>query len=298
MDLVTADWRVVRASSEENADLFWGLRGGGGNFGVVTGIDYTLFPVGPVVVGGVVAWPASEAASVLELYRSLAEKAPSELTLVALMRPAPPAPWLPKEWHGKPIVALLACHSGNLEEGEKLVAPIKSFGKPIGDVLVRRPYVQMQALLDATQPKGRRYYWKSEYLSRIEPALCQKMIDHAAHINSPYSAVILFQLDGALNRLAEDISPVGNRDARYVLNIAASWERQEEDDANIAWARAAWNDMKSFSTGGTYVNFLTEDESPERVKTSLGKGLQRLSEVKARWDPENVFRTNRNIKPR
>ena len=128
MDVVTADARLVRASSDENADLFWGLRGGGGNFGVVTGIDYALYPVGPEVVGGVVAWPASEAPKVLELYRTLAEQAPPELTLVALMRPAPPAPWLPKDMHGKPIVALLACYSGRPEEGEKAVAPIKSFG--------------------------------------------------------------------------------------------------------------------------------------------------------------------------
>jgi FAD/FMN-containing dehydrogenase len=297
MDVLTADARLVRASSGENADLFWGLRGGGGNFGVVTGIDYVLYPVGPEIVGGVVAWPASEAPKVLELYRTLAEKAPPELTLVALMRPAPPAPWLAKEMHGKPIVAMLACYSGKPEEGENAVVPIKSFGNPIGDVLVRRPYAQMQALLDATQPKGRRYYWKSEYVSRIEPALCEKVIAHAAKIRSPHSAVILFQIDGALNRLNEEHSPVGNRDARYVLNIAGSWEKADEDKANVEWAREAWDDMKSFSTGGTYINFLTEDEGPERIKAALGKGLQRLVEVKAKWDPQNLFRTNRNIKP-
>jgi hypothetical protein len=297
MDLVTADARLVRASSDENADLFWGLRGGGGNFGVVTGIDYALYPVGPEVVGGVVAWPASEAPKVLELYRTLAEKAPPELTLVALMRPAPPAPWLPKDWHGKPIIALLACHSGRPEDGEKLVAPIKSFGKPIGDVLVRRPYAQMQSLLDATQPKGRRYYWKSEYLPRIEPALCEKAMAHAATIRSPHSAVILFQIGGALNQLEERHSPVGNRDARYVLNITSAWEKADEDRANIEWTRKAWEDMKRFSTGGTYVNFLTEDESAERIATALGKGLGRLAEVKAKWDPGNMFRTNRNVKP-
>ena len=297
MNVVTADARLVRASSDENADLFWGLRGGGGNFGVVTGIDYALYPVGPEVVGGVVAWPASEAPKVLELYRTLAEKAPPELTLVALMRPAPPAPWLPKDWHGKPIIALLACCSGRPEDGEKLVAPIKSFGKPIGDVLVRRPYAQMQSLLDATQPKGRRYYWKSEYLSRIEPALCEKAIEHAARIRSPHSAVILFQIAGALNRLEEGHSPVGNRDARYVLNITSAWEKADEDRANIEWTRRAWEDMKRFSTGGTYVNFLTEDESAERIATALGKGLGRLAGVKAKWDPGNMFRTNRNVKP-
>jgi FAD/FMN-containing dehydrogenase len=297
MDVVTADARLVRASSDENADLFWGLCGGGGNFGVVTGIDYVLHPVGPEIVGGIVAWPASEAQKVLELYRTLAEKAPPELTLVAIMRPAPPAPWLPKEMHGKPIVALLACYSGRPEEGEKFVAPIKSFGKPIGDVLVRRPYAQMQTLLDATQPKGRRYYWKSEYLARIEPALCEKAIAHAARIPSPYSAVIFFQIGGALNRIEKEHSPVGNRDARYVLNVAGAWEQAGADRVNIEWAREAWNDLKSFSTGGTYINFLTEDEGPERTEAALGKALQRLAKVKGKWDPRNIFRTNRNIQP-
>ena len=297
MDVVTADARLVRASSDENPDLFWGLRGGGGNFGVVTGIDYTLYPVGPEVVGGLVAWPATEAPGVLELYRTLAEQAPPELTLVVLMRPAPPAPWLPKDVHGKPIVAILACYSGKPEDGEKAVAPIKAFGNPIGDVLVRRAYGQMQSLLDATQPKGRRYYWKSEYLSDIEPALRAKVIDHAAKIRSPHSAVILFQIAGALNQVNEEHSPVGNRDARYVLNIAGSWEGADEDAANVEWARDAWNDMKTFSTGGTYINFLTQDEGPERIEAALGKGLNQLAKVKARWDPENVFRTNRNIGP-
>jgi FAD/FMN-containing dehydrogenase len=297
MDVVTADAQFVRASSEENEDLFWGLRGGGGNFGVVTGIDYTLYPVGPEIVGGLVAWPASEAPGILDLYRSLVEKAPPELTLVVLMRPAPPAPWLSKDMHGKPIMAILACYSGDPAQGEKAVAPIKSFGNPIGDVLVRRPYVQIQSLLDATQPKGRRYYWKSEYLSRVEPALCEKLIEHAAKIPSPHSAVILFQLEGALNRLKEDHSPVGNRDARFVLNLAGSWEQAEDDKVNIEWAREAWTDMKRFSTGGTYINFLTEDEGPDRIEAALSNGLQRLAEVKAKWDPGNVFRTNRNIKP-
>lgn len=297
MDVVTADGRWVRASGDENADLFWGLRGGGGNFGVVTGIDYTLFPVGPEVVGGVVAWPASEAPRVLELYRTLAEAAPPELTLVALMRPAPPAPWLPKEVHGTPIVALLACHSGTPEEGDKAVASIKTFGQPVGDVIARRPYVQMQSLLDATQPKGRRYYWKSEYLPRIEPALCEKLMEHAARIRSPHSAVILFQIGGALNQLADEHSPAGNRDARYVLNVAGSWEQAGDDGANVEWARAAWNDMRPFSTGGNYINFLTEDEGRERVEAALGTSLERLAEIKARWDPQNVFRTNRNIAP-
>ncbi len=297
MDLVTADGKLVRASGEENDDLFWGLRGGGGNFGVVTGIDYELHPVGPEIVGGIVAWPASEAPRVLELYRTLAEETPPELTLVALMRPAPPAPWLPKERHGSPIVAILACYSGDPAEGEKAVSVLKSFGTPIGDILTRRPYLQMQSLLDATQPKGRRYYWKSEYLPRIEPDLVDRVMTHASKIRSPHSAVILFQLGGALNRISQEHSAAGNRDARYVLNIAGAWERPEDDAANIAWARDAWSDMRRHSTGGTYINFLTEDDGAERTEAALGSALDRLGRIKARWDPENVFRINRNIKP-
>jgi FAD/FMN-containing dehydrogenase len=297
MDVVTATGELVRASNDENADLFWGLRGGGGNFGVVTSFDYQLFPIGPEIVGGVVAWPASEAPRVLEFYRELAEKAPPELTLVSMMRPAPPAPWLPGEWHGKPIIGLLACYSGKPEEGEKLVAPIKSFGSPIGDILTRRPYAQMQSLLDATQPKGRRYYWKSEYLPAVTAELCEKAIEHASRIQSPHSAVIFFQIGGALNELNEDFSPAGNRDARYLLNLAGSWEQPEDDEKNIGWARAAWNDLKAFSTGGNYINFLTEDEGAERIQAALGNALERLGDVKARWDPDNLFRTNRNITP-
>jgi len=297
IDLVTAEGKLVRASATEHPDLFWALCGGGGNFGVVTGIDYALHPVGPEVVGGVVAWPAAEAPKVLELYRELSAKAPPELTLVAFMRPAPPAPWLPKEMHGKPIVAILACHTGTVEEGEKAVAPIKGFGKPVGDVLVRRPYAQLQSLLDGTQPKGRRYYWKSEYLPGIDPAICAKVMDHASRIRSPHSAVILFQIEGALNRGKDSDGAVGNRDARYVLNIGGAWEQAADDDANVAWARAAWNDMRQFSTGGTYLNFLTADDGPERTQAALGKSVERLARVKAQWDPQNVFRTNRNIPP-
>ena len=297
MDVVTAGGKLVRASEDENADLFWGLRGGGGNFGVVTGIDYQLHPVGPEIVGGMVAWPAEEAPRVVELYRTLSEQAPTELTLVTLIRPAPPAPWLPAEWHGKPIIGILACYSGKPEEGERLVAPIKALGKPIGDILVRRPYAQLQSLLDATQPKGRRYYWKSEYLARVTPELCDRWIAHGARISSPHSAVILFQLGGALNDLSTDHSPVGNRDARYVLNIAGAWEKEADDQANIRWARDAWTDLKQFSTGGNYINFLTADESPERVAAALGPNIERLAEVKRRWDQTNFFRTNRNITP-
>jgi FAD/FMN-containing dehydrogenase len=298
MEVVTADGRVVRASEKENQDLFWGLCGGGGNFGVVTNFEYRLHPMGPDVMAGAIAWRAESASEVLELFRAVMEKAPPELVCVAGLRIAPPAPWLDKDVHGKPIVALFVCHSGELTEGEKLVAPIKAFGAPVGDIIQRRSYVSQQSLLDATQPKGRRYYWKSEYLPGLEPELLAMAIKHAKAIASPHSAILLFPLDGALNRLPEDHSSAGNRDAACVLNIAASWDKTEADKTNVEWARAAWREMRGFSTGGTYINFLTEEESDDRIRAAFRKNYERLIEVKTKWDPANLFRMNKNIAPR
>jgi FAD/FMN-containing dehydrogenase len=298
MDVVTAEGRLVRANEKEERDLFWGLRGGGGNFGVATNFEYKLYPVGPEVVAGAIAWPGEKAHDVLAMYRTLAEEAPPDITWVAVLRKAPPAPWLSKDVHGKSIIALFVCHTGPIEEGEKLVAPIKAFGSPVGDVIQRRPYVSQQALLDATQPKGRRYYWKSEYLPRLEPEMLARAIEHAEGIVSPHSAIVLFALDGALNRLPENHCPAGNRETFSVLNIAGSWERAEDDQANIEWARAAWQDMRRFSTGGTYINFQTEDEGDERTHAAYGTNYERLIEVKTKWDPRNLFRTNKNIAPR
>ncbi len=297
MEVVTADGRIVRASEQENPDLFWGLRGGGGNFGVVTKFEYKLHPVGPEIVGGVIAWKGEDANDVLELYRTLTEQAPPELTSVVLLRPAPPAPWLPKEIHGKPIAAILVCHSGTIEEGERLVAAIRAFGSPIGDVIQRRPYITQQSLLDATQPKGRRYYWKSEYLPGHDPQMLEKFAEHGSYIKSPHSAIILFQLDGALNKIPVEHSPVGNRKTKTVLNITASWESPEDDRENIEWARNAWQDLRRFSTGGTYVNFLTEEEVGDRLQDAWGKNYDRLVEIKTKWDPKNLFRMNKNIPP-
>jgi FAD/FMN-containing dehydrogenase len=297
-DVVTADGRLVRASERENADLFWGLRGGGGNFGVVTGFEYRLEPVGPEIVAGVVAWPGEEAGEVLALHRRIVAEAPPEFVCVAMLRRAPPAPWLPPAIHGKPIVGLVVCHTGPIDEATRAAAVIKSFRSPVGDILVRRPYVAQQSLLDATQPKGRRYYWKSEYLPGTSEALAELLVAHAAKIPSPHSAIIVFPLDGALERLPADHSAVGNRDARFVVNITGAWERAEDDAANVEWARAAWRDLRPLGTGGTYVNFQTEDEGDERVRSAYGANYERLAALKARWDPQNLFRCNKNVPPR
>lgn len=297
VEMVTANGQIVRASEQENPDLFWGLRGGGGNFGVVTKFQYKLHPVGPQIMGGVIAWKGEEAASVLDLYKTVTEKAPPELTCVGVLRPAPPAPWLPKEMHGKPIAALLVCYTGNIEETEKLLAPIKTFGSPVGDVIQQRPYTVQQSLLDATQPKGRRYYWKSEYLRGHDPEMLGKAAEHFSYIKSPHSAILLFPVDGAISNFPAEHSPVGNRDAKTVINIAASWESPEDDQQHIDWARKAWQDMRPFSTGGTYLNFLTEEEVGTRLRDAWGKNYDRLVEIKTKWDPQNFFRMNKNIPP-
>ncbi len=298
MEVVTADGRVLRASEKENSDLFWGLRGGGGNFGVVTNFEYKLHPVGPEIMAGAIAWRAEDAGDVLEMFRAVMENAPPELVCVAALRIAPPAPWLAKDIHGKPIVALFVCHSGEPADGEKLVEPIKAFGKPVGDIVQRRPYVSQQSILDATQPKGRRYYWKGEYLPACKPEMLAQTINHAKAIPSPHSVIVLFPIDGALNRLPEDCSATGNRDTSLVLNIAASWEKPEGDETNIEWARAVWRDLKKFSAGGTYINFLTEDEVDDRIHAAYRKNYDRLAEVKKHWDPANLFRVNKNIAPK
>ena len=297
MEMVTAEGRLVRASESENADLFWGLRGGGGNFGIVTNIEYRLNEIGPEIIGGAVAWRGEDTAKVLDLYATLAADAPAEMTCVAVVRKAPPAPWLPAEIHGQAVVILFVCDTGSIEEAEKRAARIKSFGTPVGDILQRRPYVSQQALLDATQPNGRRYYWKSEYLPGHDPRMLATVVEHAGRMVSPHSAILLFALDGALNRLPGDHSPVGNRDARTVVNIAGSWESADDDDANIAWARTAWKDLQQFSTGGTYLNFLTEEETGERLQAAWGANYAKLVDIKSRWDPGNLFRMNKNISP-
>jgi FAD/FMN-containing dehydrogenase len=296
--VVTADGRIVRASDKQHADLFWGLRGGGGNFGVAVDFEYQVYPVGPEIVAGAVAWPIEQADEVLGLFQSLIVNAPPEMSCVLAARIAPPAPWIAEESHGKPVVMIFVCHTGALEEGEASVAPIKGLGNPVGDVLQRRPYITQQNLIDATQPNGRRYYWKSEYLPAVEPAFLSRVVEGAVAAPSPHSAILVFPFDGGVNRLPQDHSAVGNRDARFVVNIAGSWDEAADDESNIEWARATWQGIRPFSTGGTYINFLTEEEGVDRIADAYGANGERLVEIKTKWDPENLFRMNKNIPPR
>ena len=297
MELITVGGELIRTSETEHPDLFWGLSGGGGNFGIVTGIEHRLHTVGPEVLAGVIAWRGEDAAAVMDLFRSVTEAAPRELTCAAMIRRAPPAPWLPQEVHGELIAGIVVCHVGPADQAERDVAPLIEFGSAVGNVVQRRSYVSQQGLLDATQPNGRRYYWKSEYFPQLGADSLSAFCAYGERITSPHSAIILFQVDGALNELSADHSPMGNRDARYVLNITGAWDSDENDDTNIGWVRGSWEEMRRFSTGGTYVNFLTEDDGADRVRAAYGVNFERLAEVKAKWDPENVFRMNKNIEP-
>lgn len=296
MNVVTADGKLVRASDDENADLFWALRGGGGNFGIATSFDYRLHPVGPEILGGALAWRGEDAERVLKAYRAFSAKAPRDFTSVAILRRAPPAPWLPKELHGQPIIAVFVAHCGDLAIGEELVRELRAVEVPVADTVMRRPYVQMQSLLDATQPKGRRYYWKSHYLARIDDGLIDTATAWAAKITSPHSGIIFFQIGGALNDLAPHHSPAGNRDAAYVLNISASWEKPEDDQTNTGWARGCFDDAKPFATGGTYVNFLNQEETGSRITDAYGsENLRKLAALKRKYDPENLFRHTKSV---
>ena len=297
-DVVTADGSFLTASKKENSDLFWGLRGGGGNFGIVTSFEYQAYPLGPQVTAGIVIHPMEKASEVVGFFREFSADAPEELCCLLTLRLAPAAPFLPKEVHGKPIVGIAVCHSGSPEDGERAIRPLKEFGDPLGDIIAPKPFVVHQTLFDVAMAPGRHYYWKSEYLPEFSEAAGGVLMDHAAKITSPHSSILLFQLGGALARFGETDTPAGNRNAAYVLNVAASWEDSEQTDEQVTWARGCWSAMQQFSTGGVNVNFLTGEEGNQRVRAAYGAAnYDRLVGLKNKYDPQNMFRLNQNIPP-
>ncbi len=296
VEVVTADGLIRTASRAENADLFWALRGGGGNFGVITRFTFRLHEVGPTVTGGLIVWSADRAEDVLATYRDLTESAPRELTAAVAIRRAPPAPFLPEEWHSRPIVGLLVCHSG--VDAETDLAPLRALGDPIADLVTVKPYADQQSMFDGMEPKGNHYYWKTEYLAELSNEFLDTFRESALKVTSPLSDSIVIHLAGALNELADDDGAVGNRDARYMTAFAGQWQPEAPDDEHVAWVREAWKSVRSFSTGGNYLNFQTADEDEARLRATYRANFDRLVEVKERFDPENVFRSNRNIRPR
>jgi FAD/FMN-containing dehydrogenase len=298
VDLVTADGEVLTASEDENPDLFWGVRGGGGNFGIVTSFEFRLHPVGPIVLAGLLFHPLEEAPEVLRFYRELAAAAPDELTTIVELELAPPLPLLPEDVHGKPVVMVGACYAGRPEDGAEVVRPLKQFGNPIVDLLEPKPYLALQSMFDPLVPHGWHRYWKSVELPPLTDGAIDTLIEHTSRITSPRSYTIMLQLGGALGRVPEDATAFGQRDAAHNVVINAVWtEDDQEGDRHTAWAGAFFDALQPHARDRVYVNFLGE-EGPDRVRQAYGAArYDRLVELKRAYDPTNLFRLNQNIEP-
>jgi FAD/FMN-containing dehydrogenase len=297
-DVVTADGELVTASEYENPDLFWGLRGGGGNFGIVTSFEFRLHPLGPEVLAGMLAWPMSVAPQVLDFLREFAAEAPDEVGLIANLRLAPPLPAIPTELHGNPIVALVATYAGPPDAGVRSLSPLRALPQPAMDTLVPKPYVTHQKMFDPTVPHGWHYYWRSHKLGPLTDEVIDIVIDHAERITSPRTTVPIFTLGGAVTREPSDATAYSNRDAAFDINIAGAWLPDDpEPDRHIAWVREFFDALEPYSEG-VYVNFTTDDTA-ERVRSAAYSAAHwsRLVQIKSKYDPGNVFRFNANIPP-
>jgi FAD/FMN-containing dehydrogenase len=299
VDMVTARGEIVTASEEENPDLFWAIRGGGGNFGIVTSFAYRLHPVGPIVLAGPIFHTLEDAAEVLRFYREFIAAAPDELTTIFELSVAPPVPFLPDEVHGKPVVMVGACYAGSLDEGTEVVRPLKQFGRPIVDLLEPKPYTALQSMFDPFVPHGWHRYWKSVELPPLTDEAIDTLVEHSSAPTSPKSYTIVFQLGGALARVGEDDTAFSQRDAAHNVNINAVWTEDDPDaERHIAWARDFFVAMQPHAGGRVYLNFLGE-EGGTRVRQAYGaRNYERLVELKRAYDPTNFFRLNQNIEPR
>jgi FAD/FMN-containing dehydrogenase len=295
-EVVTAAGEVLRASASENPDLFWALRGGGGNFGVVTRFEFRLHPVGPEVLSGLVVYPISQAKSVLQQYHEFIAKAPDDLSVWSVLRPAPPLPFLPKEVHGKGIVALALLYAGEPKRGEPLIAPLRKFGTPVGEHVGLQPYTAWQQTFDPLLTFGARNYWKSHNLTTIEDGLIDAVIDYVSKAPSPLSEIFFGAIGGATTRPSVESAAYPSRDAKFVMNVHGRWEDPADDERNIRWARDFFKASAPFASSGAYVNFMTAEEGA-RVRAAYGPNYERLAEVKGKYDPENFFHMNQNIKP-
>jgi FAD/FMN-containing dehydrogenase len=294
-DLVTADGEYLRVDEHQHPELLWGLRGGGGNFGVVSSFEFRLHEAGPTVFAGPRAWPMERAPEVLRCFRELKADAPDELTMLAILRIAPPAPWIPPEYHGKPVVVLVTCYSGELEAGPEAVALMDELGPPIADALGPMPYVRIQRFFDGAWQDGFQNYWKAEYLAGLPDEAIETVTERAAQITSPLSDVKLLQMGGAASRI-EDHTALAHRHAPLNFNINARWANPAESEAHIDWTFDLWEAMRPHSAGGAYVNFLGQ-EGGNRVRAAYGEKFDRLVALKDRYDPHNFFRMNQNIPP-
>jgi FAD/FMN-containing dehydrogenase len=297
-ELVTAEGSRLRVSDEEHPDLFWALRGGGGNFGVVTAFEFRLHTVGPTVLCGPILWDASDASKLLRFYRDFVRDAPDELGTVVRFGTAPPLPVVPEPLHWRPVVLVGTCFAGSIADGERALASLRAFGTPLLDLVGPAPYVAFQSALDSTVVHGWNYYWKASHLPELRDDLIDVIVEHAFSCSSPRSYVALFHLQGAVTRVPDGATAFGNRQTTHAITLDGVWRPGEDlGEGQIAWVRSFFSALDRFRQG-VYVNFLSGDEETGRVREAYGDSVyDRLVEVKARYDPDNVFHHNQNIAP-
>ena len=291
-DVVTADGRLVRANATENPDLYWGLRGGGGNFGIVTAFEYQLHPLG-TILGGLIVHPLSRARAVLSFYRDLTRELPDELTAACAVLTGP---------DGDPVIGFVACYCGDLSEGERVMAPLRKFGPPLVDRIQPMPYAVLFALLDPSVPAGRCYYFKGSGIEALSDGAIDALVDSAEGMTSPYSQLVLMPVHGAATRVGESETAFAYRQAHLEVLHLAGWEPEAADprrlrrDQHVQWARQSWQALQPLAGQRAYVNFIA-DEGTARVRAAYGPNYARLVALKTKYDPDNLFHLNQNIKP-
>jgi FAD/FMN-containing dehydrogenase len=295
-DVVTADGRLVRASEHENPELYWGLRGGGGNFGTVTSFEFALHRVGPTILAGPIFFPGDQATQILRGYRVYTQDLPDEMTTLVNLTTAPPVPFLPADVHGTKVVAVVGVYAGAPDAGREMAAGLRGLGTPIADLLGPMPYTTMQSLLDPLWAPGARNYFKAGFLGALSDDTIDALVEAHGPAISPSSEIHLHHVGGAVARVADDATAFGERGAPYLLNIVARWTDPATDTEQIAWAKDLLAAVEPDTTGGTYVNFLSEGD--DRVAAAYGSAkVERLARLKETWDPTNLFRLNQNIRP-
>lgn len=295
-DVVTADGVLRRASANDNPDLFWALRGGGGNFGVVTAFEFQLHNVGPQVLAGLVVHPFEDAAELLKEYRRIVASVPDELTCWAVMRKAPPLPFLPAEWHGREVLVLAMCYAGDLAQGEKATSELRSLGRPIADVVGPNPFTGWQQAFDPLLTAGARNYWKSHDFIDLSDGAIAVLLDAVRQLPGPECEIFIGHVGGAAGRVSVDATAFPQRKAHFVMNVHARWREPSMDNACIDWARKLFDAAAPHAAGTAYINFMPGDEAG-RVEAAYGPNYRRLAAVKRRYDPSNLFRMNQNVAP-
>jgi FAD/FMN-containing dehydrogenase len=295
-DVVTADGKLLKASAKENPDLFWAIRGGGGNFGIVTNFEFRLNPVGPQVLSGLVVHPFADAKKILTEYQGILAKATDDLTCWTVMRKAPPLPFIPAEWHGKEVLVLAICWAGDMAEGEKALAELRGLGKPIADVVSPHPYAGWQQAFDPLLTPGARNYWKTHDFERLDEGLLDLLIGAVKTLPGPECEIFIAHVGGAMARVPADATAYPQRKGHYIMNMHTRWREAGDDSRCIGWARDLFKAAAKFALGSAYVNFMPDDEA-DRIEKVYGPNYRRLGEIKRRYDPTNLFRSNQNIKP-